>query len=96
MDGERLYLRRNVGDQRAIAVGLMHLAAAHDAANVVVMDSDGEDKPESAGELLCATDSSIGIKTVPPVAAARMPASTPSFAVVPITRAIWFRYDIES
>jgi polyisoprenyl-phosphate glycosyltransferase len=41
-----LRLRRNLGHQRAIAIGLAYLydQEAHDA--VVVMDGDGEDRPE--------------------------------------------------
>lgn len=56
LEGEILYLRRNVGHQRAIAVGLMHLSDANDAANIVVMDSDGEDAPLSALALIGALD----------------------------------------
>lgn len=56
LEGEILYLRRNVGHQRAIAVGLMHLSDTNDAANIVVMDSDGEDAPLSALALLGALD----------------------------------------
>lgn len=52
LEGEILYLRRNVGHQRAIAVGLMHLASAHGPTSVIVMDSDGEDEPTSALQLL--------------------------------------------
>jgi polyisoprenyl-phosphate glycosyltransferase len=52
LEGEILYLRRNVGHQRAIAVGLMHLSGSHAPTDVVVMDSDGEDEPSSALQLL--------------------------------------------
>jgi polyisoprenyl-phosphate glycosyltransferase len=47
-----LTLRRNLGHQRAIAVGLCHLhdTAACDA--VLVMDADGEDRPEDIPRLL--------------------------------------------
>jgi glycosyltransferase involved in cell wall biosynthesis len=47
-----LRLRRNLGHQRAIAIGLTHLyvAASHDV--VVVMDGDGEDRPEDVPRLL--------------------------------------------
>jgi hypothetical protein len=45
-------LKRNVGHQRAIAVGLNFLAASGPRADcVVVLDSDGEDRPESAAAL---------------------------------------------
>jgi hypothetical protein len=49
-----LSLRRNLGHQRAIAIGLAYLreriGADHDA--VVVMDGDGEDAPEDVPRLL--------------------------------------------
>lgn len=52
LDGEVLRLRRNVGHQRAIAIGLSHIADHFpDAPLVVVMDSDGEDIPESILQL---------------------------------------------
>ena len=43
-----LHLRRNLGHQRAIAVGLCQLADAVVCDAVVVMDADGEDRPEDA------------------------------------------------
>jgi hypothetical protein len=49
---EILSLRRNLGHQRAIAIGL---AYAHDRVacdSVVVMDADGEDQPADVGRLL--------------------------------------------
>src|SRR6185369_10680448 len=46
-------LRRNLGHQRAIAVGLTHLATAGIAADaVIVMDGDGEDRPADIPRLL--------------------------------------------
>lgn len=55
--GAIVKLRRNVGHQRAISIGL-GLAAEHMTATqrVVVMDSDGEDLPQSIPELLAALD----------------------------------------
>lgn len=41
-----LELRRNLGHQRAIAVGLAHLQQTRRADALVVMDADGEDRPE--------------------------------------------------
>ncbi len=41
-----LRLRRNVGHQRAIAIGLAYAHAHYVADMVVVMDSDGEDTPD--------------------------------------------------
>jgi polyisoprenyl-phosphate glycosyltransferase len=53
LDGVVLRLKRNVGHQRAIAVGLNFVAAHPGAAErIVVMDSDGEDLPTSVAELL--------------------------------------------
>ena len=50
---EVLHLRRNLGHQRAIAVGLAHLEAECPTANlIVVMDSDGEDDPKDIPALI--------------------------------------------
>jgi hypothetical protein len=53
IDGVILKLRRNVGHQRAIAVGLGY-TSEHVQPNqrVVVMDSDGEDLPSTISDLL--------------------------------------------
>lgn len=53
LDGVVIKLKRNVGHQRAISVGLWYVAE-HMADNqkVVVMDSDGEDTPDSIKELI--------------------------------------------
>jgi hypothetical protein len=55
---EVLQLRANQGHQRAIALGLYHIHEFTDAAAVVVMDGDGEDRPEDLPELLRAFSSS--------------------------------------
>jgi hypothetical protein len=56
--GVVLRLRRNVGHQRAIAIGLCWAAEnLADVAHVVVMDSDGEDLPQSIAHLVSALDS---------------------------------------
>jgi len=47
-----LELRRNLGHQRAIAVGLCFTAAKIPCAAVVIMDGDGEDAPEDVPRLL--------------------------------------------
>lgn len=50
---EILHLRRNLGHQRAIAIGLAHLEATCPSCQlVVVMDSDGEDDPGDIPRLL--------------------------------------------
>ncbi|MCW1776915.1 glycosyltransferase [Pantoea ananatis] len=58
LDGAVIRLRRNVGHQRAIAIGLSYVAEHFgDGQRVVVMDSDGEDTPHSITELVSALDS---------------------------------------
>jgi hypothetical protein len=47
-----LRLRRNVGHQRAIAIGLVHVQQTGTGEAVVVMDADGEDTPEGLVDLL--------------------------------------------
>lgn len=47
-----LRLRRNLGHQRAIVIGLNHIYKAHPCDAVLVMDADGEDKPEDAARLV--------------------------------------------
>ena len=49
---DRLQLRRNLGHQRAIAVGLSHLFEEAACAAVVVMDADGEDRVEDVPRLM--------------------------------------------
>lgn len=45
-------LRRNVGHQRAIAIGLCHVCEHLSCDAVLVMDADGEDRPADAVRLL--------------------------------------------
>ena len=47
-----LPLRRNLGHQRAIAIGLAYVEAKIPCRAVVLMDSDGEDDPEDVPRLL--------------------------------------------
>jgi polyisoprenyl-phosphate glycosyltransferase len=47
LSGEIVFLTRNMGHQRAIAAGLTHITHSYNPQTVVVMDSDGEDQPES-------------------------------------------------
>jgi glycosyltransferase involved in cell wall biosynthesis len=49
---EILHLRRNLGHQRAIAVGLVHVHKHLPCAAVVVMDGDGEDRPRDVLRLI--------------------------------------------
>ena len=53
---EVLQLAINLGHQRAIAVGLVSAARRDDVATVVVMDSDGEDRPDDIAALLATAD----------------------------------------
>ena len=53
LSGVVIRLKRNVGHQRAIAIGLNHVAKNIDNIDyIVVMDSDGEDSPVSIKNLL--------------------------------------------
>jgi len=57
--GTVIRLKRNVGHQRAIAAGLAYVADHFsDIDRVVIMDSDGEDLPETIGSLLDNLDGS--------------------------------------
>jgi polyisoprenyl-phosphate glycosyltransferase len=47
-----LRLRRNLGHQRAIAIGLVHVEKSIPCDAVLVMDADGEDTPDGALQLL--------------------------------------------
>ena len=47
-----LRLRRNLGHQRAIAIGLVYIETLLPCDAVLVMDSDGEDTPEGVLQLL--------------------------------------------
>jgi hypothetical protein len=49
---EHLRLRRNVGHQRAIAIGLAYVHAHLHCKSVLVMDGDGEDRPSDIAALL--------------------------------------------
>ena len=47
-----LRLRRNLGTQRAIAIGLAHIQNSMSCDAVLIMDADGEDTPSGAAQLL--------------------------------------------
>jgi hypothetical protein len=51
-----LSLRRNVGHQRAIALGFCHWLKMDHSGPVVVMDADGEDRPEDILRLLTSAE----------------------------------------
>src|SRR5271166_5269972 len=51
-----LSLRRNVGNQRAIAIGVAHVQQHLDCQALVIMDGDGEDDPNDVPRLLKAME----------------------------------------
>lgn len=51
-----LNLHRNIGHQKALAVGLAYIKDHIDCEKILIMDTDGEDRPEDALELLYAAD----------------------------------------
>ena len=53
-----VHLALNLGHQRAIAAGLVTLSTRKDLDGVIVMDSDGEDRPEEIPLLLAASRAS--------------------------------------
>src|SRR5262249_3317956 len=59
-----LHLRRNLGHQRAIAVGLVWTYEHLKTDAVIVMDADGEDKPEDVARLLDEFSRNGGNQTV--------------------------------
>jgi glycosyltransferase involved in cell wall biosynthesis len=59
-----LRLRRNLGHQRAIAIGLVHVQQTTNCDAVVVMDADGEDTPEGVAQLLRAYFDTSGAKAI--------------------------------
>ncbi len=61
---EVLALRRNLGHQRAIAIGLAYVEEHIPGGPVVVMDSDGEDSAQDVPKLLARFDAEGGTKIV--------------------------------
>ena len=59
-----LELRRNLGHQRALAVGLAYVDAHRLASTVVVMDGDGEDAPADVPRLLDRCDAEQGRQVI--------------------------------
>jgi glycosyltransferase involved in cell wall biosynthesis len=59
-----LNLNRNIGSQRAIAVGFSHIFEANTADGVVLMDSDGEDKPADVIRLIESFESQTAPKII--------------------------------
>lgn len=56
IDVEVLHTGTNLGHQRAIALGLVHVAEKGNSSTVVVIDSDGEDDPADIPRLLARLD----------------------------------------
>ena len=63
-DVQVLELRRNLGHQRAIAVGLTYVTEKVACRAVVVMDGDGEDSPSDVPKLLARFDELGGTKAI--------------------------------
>jgi glycosyltransferase involved in cell wall biosynthesis len=59
-----LRLRRNLGHQRAISIGLAHIHQTDRFDAIVVMDADGEDTPEGLVQLLQTYSDNHGTKAV--------------------------------
>ena len=59
-----LRLRRNLGHQRAIAIGLVHVQQTTKCDAVIVMDADGEDTAEGVAQLLGAYSETRGAKAI--------------------------------
>ena len=59
-----LRMRRNLGHQRAIAIGLVHVHQTTNCDAVMVMDADGEDTPDGVAQLLRAYSAIHGAKAV--------------------------------
>lgn len=55
-----LHLHRNIGHQKALAIGLAYVRENMDCDKVLIMDTDGEDKPTDVPELLFASDRDPG------------------------------------
>jgi hypothetical protein len=49
---EIIHLRRNLGHQRAIAIGLSYIYASYECQAVLIMDGDGEDDPKHVKTLI--------------------------------------------
>src|SRR5689334_6514087 len=49
---DMITLARNLGNQRAIAIGLSYIAMERPCRAVVIMDADGEDKPDEIPRLM--------------------------------------------
>jgi glycosyltransferase involved in cell wall biosynthesis len=64
VDGQVITLSRNLGHQKAIAIGLAHAVANNLADVFVVMDADGEDRPEDVPRLLAALESGPELSVV--------------------------------
>ena len=64
VDGLVITLSRNLGHQKAIAIGLAHAVANNLADVFVVMDADGEDRPEDVPRLLAALESGPELSVV--------------------------------
>ncbi len=81
-------LTRNIGHQRAIAVGVAYALVNTEAETIAIMDADGEDRPEDLPALLAALEES-GSQVV--VARRRRRSEGPRFRLFYIAYKIAFR-----
>ncbi|MFZ5806406.1 MAG: glycosyltransferase [Verrucomicrobiota bacterium] len=61
---EVLRLRRNLGHQRAIAIGLSHIFSHYHCDATIVMDADGQDAPEDVNRLIQCCREQKGMKVI--------------------------------
>jgi polyisoprenyl-phosphate glycosyltransferase len=74
-----LTLKKNLGHQRALAVGLCYVAEKITCDAVVVMDSDGEDNPADAARLVAQLEAATPSTQVPPIIFAERTRRSESF-----------------
>ncbi|HUQ19570.1 MAG TPA: glycosyltransferase [Gemmatimonadaceae bacterium] len=59
-----LSLTRNVGHQRALAIGISYIATQRPCRAVIILDGDGEDRPSDIPKLLTAFETNGGTRVV--------------------------------
>ena len=60
-----IHLNRNLGSQRAIAIGLKYISQNYEDTNIIIMDADGQDDPSILKKIItCALENPEDIVTV--------------------------------
>ena len=60
-----IHLNRNLGSQRAIAIGLKYISQNYENTNIIIMDADGQDDPSILKKIItCALENPEDIVTV--------------------------------